>query len=411
MQRLGGLLLILAGVSLGAYTFLPAPFDNERSLREVTRISAAPGGEDLGHASWLAWGDQPAQETEIPKTIQGTLPPAQAASPVKPDKVASNEQPAATWSAIVMAGSSEQARITSSKPGDGETRAQLARDLQTELKRVGCYAGEITGSWTPSTKRAMATFMERVNATLPVEEPDYILLTMVQGHSNIACGAGCPAGQTTGTDGRCMPQGVIAARNAKKAKSEQTVALSKHAQPTLEDSTRRDSEHDQRIAAVEGDERLPWLSDDLSTPVPPAPIRVIRRPEGMMAVGAATPSEVPQEAQPVTSPQGAHKNVSIEPVVRDAPRRKVAAPVLGYQGAEPGLPGAKAGAAATRAKSAGIKPGKKKSLAVKRPQAFPPYAAKTAKPKFLYYAGSGRRGIARPGSPAFNMLQAMGGVF
>ena len=42
MQRLGGLLLMLAGASLGAYSMIPPPHDGEEKLREVTRISAAP---------------------------------------------------------------------------------------------------------------------------------------------------------------------------------------------------------------------------------------------------------------------------------------------------------------------------------------------------------------------------------
>jgi hypothetical protein len=52
----------------------------------------------------------------------------------------------------------------------------FARELQKELRRVGCYEGELNGA-----KRCMKAFTERVNATLPVDEPDYILYSMVQG--------------------------------------------------------------------------------------------------------------------------------------------------------------------------------------------------------------------------------------
>jgi len=44
----------------------------------------------------------------------------------------------------------------------------LTRQLQSELKRAGCYDGEISGVWTPRTREAMKAFTTRVNATLPV---------------------------------------------------------------------------------------------------------------------------------------------------------------------------------------------------------------------------------------------------
>src|SRR5262245_2389990 len=58
------------------------------------------------------------------------------------------------------------AATTTIDPGD---RAALARALQRELKRVGCYDGEITGVWTTSSRMAMKAFTEHVNATLPVD--------------------------------------------------------------------------------------------------------------------------------------------------------------------------------------------------------------------------------------------------
>ena len=63
----------------------------------------------------------------------------------------------------------------------------LARQLQSELKRVGCYDGEITGVWSPRTREAMKAFTDQANATLPVDKPDHILLALVQGHHGVAC--------------------------------------------------------------------------------------------------------------------------------------------------------------------------------------------------------------------------------
>ena len=69
-------------------------------------------------------------------------------------------------------------------PGD---RASLARELQRELKRVGCYSGEVNGVWTTSSRMAMKSFTDQVNASLPIDNPDYVLLSLVQGHQDKAC--------------------------------------------------------------------------------------------------------------------------------------------------------------------------------------------------------------------------------
>jgi peptidoglycan hydrolase-like protein with peptidoglycan-binding domain len=96
-------------------------------------------------------------------------------------------------------------------------RGTLARELQQELRRVGCYDGEINGAWTPRTRKAMKAFTDRVNATLPIDEPDYILLSLVQGHQERACGKPCPAGQALAEDSsRCLPKAIIA-QGARKA--------------------------------------------------------------------------------------------------------------------------------------------------------------------------------------------------
>ena len=59
--------------------------------------------------------------------------------------------------------------------------------LQSELKRVGCYDGDVNGVWNARSRAAMKAFTERVNATLPVDNPDQILLALVQGHRGRAC--------------------------------------------------------------------------------------------------------------------------------------------------------------------------------------------------------------------------------
>jgi hypothetical protein len=100
-------------------------------------------------------------------------------------------------------------QVSSSLPSD---RSQVVRDLQRELTRVGCYDGELHGVWTPASRRAMKSFLDRSNAALPADEPDQILLSLVQAARDTVCGAGCPAGQGLAEEGRCVPNAILAAR-------------------------------------------------------------------------------------------------------------------------------------------------------------------------------------------------------
>ena len=92
---------------------------------------------------------------------------------------------------------------TTLAPSDPDARYKLVVDIQQQLKRVGCYWGRIDGSWGIGTKDAMNEFTDRVNATLPLDEPDYVLLTLLQSHSEKTCGE-CPAGQSLSASGRCV---------------------------------------------------------------------------------------------------------------------------------------------------------------------------------------------------------------
>jgi hypothetical protein len=89
-------------------------------------------------------------------------------------------------------------------------RDAIGRELQKELKRVGCYAGALNGAWTTSTRQAMKAFAERVNAKLPTDEPDGILLALVQGHPDKICGIPCPWGQGLSRTLQCTPNALLA---------------------------------------------------------------------------------------------------------------------------------------------------------------------------------------------------------
>lgn len=74
-------------------------------------------------------------------------------------------------------------------PLDAATRAALARDIQAELARLGCYAGPVDGGWSPETQRAAGLFVTEANARIPVSEPDFALFSLAKtATENEACG-------------------------------------------------------------------------------------------------------------------------------------------------------------------------------------------------------------------------------
>jgi hypothetical protein len=56
----------------------------------------------------------------------------------------------------------------------------------------------------------MQAFIDRVNATLPTNEPDGILLTLVQAQPDKVCGKPCPARQGLSNAGLCLPYAILA---------------------------------------------------------------------------------------------------------------------------------------------------------------------------------------------------------
>jgi len=114
-----------------------------------------------------------------------------------------------------------QAQLSNGPTLDGDI---LIKELQRQLRRVGCYSGEVNGVWTQSSRRAMQTFTNRVNARLQVERPDHVLLALLQGHPDKMCNEHCPSGANPAPDGFCVPA-AIAGLSSKAAAPPKPEAL------------------------------------------------------------------------------------------------------------------------------------------------------------------------------------------
>ncbi len=229
MSRVAGVFLVIAGLGVAAYQLSAGYEPRSRSVQdaesarnpptatitlaavsEPERIAPPPAAKPAPAASRL----RAAAQAQVPghaDAINTIQPPPMAAQPSQP------------WPPYITHAQRENDRVRLAqampqmqrpemqRPGILPIdRATLARDLQRELTRVGCYGGEINSTWTMSTKRAMKAFMDRVNATLPIEEPDQVLLALVKSHSDNVCGKPCPPGQGLSDAGRCLPNAILA---------------------------------------------------------------------------------------------------------------------------------------------------------------------------------------------------------
>jgi hypothetical protein len=188
MIRLIAAVLVLAGILLGTYAMLSGDFTDARAS-ELALLTTATAP------------DAPAVVKKRPSpSVAKTDPPE-----TMPKGELKPRIPVALHS------------LSSSAPPDTFT---LTREIQLQLKRVGCYQGTINGVWSPVVIRSMKAFADHVNAVLPVQHPDIILLALVQNHRGNACGLSCPAGQVRGGDGRCLPEALMANTSKKKPRIE-----------------------------------------------------------------------------------------------------------------------------------------------------------------------------------------------
>ncbi len=246
MGKFAGFVMIVAGVGTAAYVYPLMGTGSDRAERQASDVAAIATSGALAKTDTSIIRVQPAPNaggankaatriinSEAASGKAGLVPTsplvtgaltastasviAQATSPVispSPVPPPSNAMAPQLVGRAVDAPVPQPVKRTASSGVNDEARANLTRDIQRELKRVGCYAGDTDGTWNTATRQAMKAFNERVNATLPVEDPDHILKTLVQGHPGNACGKSCPAGQSAVSDGRCMPTAIMAQRPA-----------------------------------------------------------------------------------------------------------------------------------------------------------------------------------------------------
>ena len=321
MRSLGALVL-LAGIGVAVFVYLPAPVDRGRSLDELRRAATAPDVQL-----------PPSRLTPIVRlsafspSIALATPPAAALRPV------TTKAPFGWQTTVAVAAPAPTPAVLPKtlSPTDPDARYKLVLDIQQQLKRVGCYWGRMDGSWGIATKDAMKEFTDRVNATLPLDEPDYVQLTLIQSHAEKTCGA-CPAGQSLSASGHCV--GLPITTQAKQTNAPQVATAQKEVLPW------------KATSAPDASGGQPLFKPMPTTVVSTEPL------PGRMAIGASVTtsvdsqhSEAPVLPGAAATPPGTATAVldpnvaAVKPSVTAAPQtERHARPESGYHRTGPGTP-------------------------------------------------------------------------
>lgn len=366
MSRTGALLLIAAGSISGLYVFGFSPSDTATDLADITRISAAP--------------DRDYVQPSALRTFAPTSPAFNAVRQVRRETAGVSPPKPGTWTTVVISGQTVLSPVKSTRAADAQTREQLARDIQQELKRAGCYDGPITGAWNGSSRRAMSAFLDRANAVLPFKDPDYVLLALAQNHREISCSAACESGQVMQEGGRCVPEAIVA-QAAKRSR-------------LADGQSQFRAADDRQTVTASAPEVLPWLNTASASPASsdndaaprPAPL------PGRMSIGG--PIEAATGAPPEATGTGG-----------DGASSGTSSNVAALQ-ADPDSDGLSGNTTAT---------GDAPPLPVTTDSGnkHKSHHSEDDRRRYDSYASMGRRrhGDPRPGTARFNLMQSLGGVY
>lgn len=134
---------------------------------------------------------------------------AAAAQTKKPDVIASAEQPKPSEppadkprdQTVAALPPADLAKDQVKAPTSGEpAAADLPRLLQSELKRVGCNAGEVNGEWNAPSRRALGSFNKAAGTSFDVKVASLDALDVVRGKTGRICPLDCDSGYRANGD-------------------------------------------------------------------------------------------------------------------------------------------------------------------------------------------------------------------
>lgn len=216
VMKFGGFAFLAAGLILAAHAYRPGPLD----LSLITlpslhsKADAASPAAKRTPPERMAFYPGPSLKALADLSDYGK--PALAVAAVAAQQSAQAQPTLISHPAPVPRPVRRAVFLKAKAPPN---RRALVRSIKRALRKAGCFDGVLNGKWNSTVKESLGTFMERANASLPYESPDYVHLTLVRSHANVSCAEQtCPAGQTAAAD-RCLPTTIMAKAPAKRPKT------------------------------------------------------------------------------------------------------------------------------------------------------------------------------------------------
>jgi uncharacterized caspase-like protein len=130
---------------------------------------------------------------------------AAAAQAKKPDVVASDEPPKPNQPAAEKPRDQAVAALPPADQAKDQIKAStsdadIPRLLQSELKRVGCNAGEVNGEWNAPSRRALGSFNKATGTSFDVKVASLDALDAVRGKAGRVCPLDCDSGYRANGD-------------------------------------------------------------------------------------------------------------------------------------------------------------------------------------------------------------------
>jgi uncharacterized caspase-like protein len=179
-SSLTGKFYFKAGVQTGAIDAAPAPAEPRK---EPIGVSDAA----VDHTFWtsiVASNDAALYREYLRRFPNGTYVAiaeaklqalAQPSAPAQPPAAAAPDKVAA-----VAPGAAEAGRSL-------DNPKQVAEEMQRELKRVGCYAGPVSGTWSPQSRQALERFNASTKLELQLDPPNSQGVTKVKSFPGVVC--------------------------------------------------------------------------------------------------------------------------------------------------------------------------------------------------------------------------------
>src|SRR5262249_16474341 len=194
---LGGRAISLLGTTDTVAPALPAPVDPNVEARLDYQQFEKVGTKEAWDAFLTLHPSGP--YADLARAQRAKL---MASATQKPDLP--QAKPDAKASQIIAAlTATPGADSAASAPPAGPNDREIARMLQTELKRVGCYQDVVTGEWSGSSRRALDAFNQNAGTKLEINKASLEAVGTVRGTTDRVCPLTCSRGFRADGD-RCV---------------------------------------------------------------------------------------------------------------------------------------------------------------------------------------------------------------